>query len=205
MRSTIILMIALSFASCGHDSSSPNPYVPGPWSPVNGEMNLAILLVDYETYELRGGHVSHYYPCVGGEDAGLPFESYWVPPIDFGSITFVYAAVGDTVFDATIIWSGSGHIYYPDTFFEPDTFSIEHTRIELPQAVEYFDYSGQPSTPDQDTLERTQSVWDTVNNIDILHAYAKEPYKVGFFAYTPSVGIGNPSEWRWVVFVFRGC
>ncbi len=69
MRSTIILLIALIFVSCGDDTSSPNPYVSLPWTPVHGEMNLAILLVNYETYELLGGHVSHYFPCVGCDDA----------------------------------------------------------------------------------------------------------------------------------------
>lgn len=167
-------------------------------------MNLAILLVDYETYALQGGNVSHYELCDSCDDEGLPFEAIYQSPMDFGSMKFIYTETGDTVFDATIIWAGRGNIGYPSTFLEPGAFGLETVSEALPPDVDYYAHDGLPWTPDQDTIERTSRAWDAVNNLDIVHAYAEKPYRVGFYLYPPTLGVFDPSVAQWVVFVYLG-
>jgi hypothetical protein len=97
-----------------------------------------------------------------------------------------------------------GSISYPESRLEPNKFNVEGTAEELPSDVEFYDETGSPTTPDEDTLERTSNVWETVSSLDVVHAYAERPYRVGFYLYPPSVGAFNPSVAQWVVFFYRG-
>ncbi len=84
--------------------------------PINPDsLNLAVLVVDYDTYVFEGGNLNYYKKCTCASDS-LPFIPHYDPPGDFGGISFTINESGDTIFDATIIWMGTGQIYYPNSF-----------------------------------------------------------------------------------------
>lgn len=203
VRRVLLIMMLTGVAACGDNASGPTSDNPGPWDPHEGQMNLAILLLDYQTYALKGGNVSHYELCDNCDKEGLPFEGIYDPPNDFGSVTLVYTETGDTVFDATIVWNGTGRIRYPTTFLKPDTFNTERYHKPLPADVEYLSVGGRPTTPNEETLELTNRAWEAMDRLDIVHAYARKPYRVGFYMYAPRVGMFDPSKARWVVFLYR--
>jgi len=166
-----------------------------------GKMNLAILLVDYETYAFQGGNISYYKPCSSCDGGGLPLETSYLPPSDFGSMAFIYTETGETVFGATIVWMGIGAIQYPSAFLGPDRFSVRAVNVELPSDAEYYDWEGNIWTPDSATLAQTSEAWETVRSLDVVHAFADRPYKVGFYLYPPTVGMFDPSVAQWVIFL----
>lgn len=77
---------------------------------VEDSMNFAILISNYQSYELEMGHFSTHQLCNNCDSIGLPLEMIFETPADEGSITFKYNLTFDTLFYATIIWLGTGQI-----------------------------------------------------------------------------------------------
>ena len=72
----------------------------------NGYVNIATLMVDFDTYAFEGGNMS-YYVCPNCAVDSIPFLIDYNDPLDFGGITFYLSPVYDTVFNASIIWMGN--------------------------------------------------------------------------------------------------
>jgi hypothetical protein len=170
-------------------------------------MSLATLLVDSDSLEFQGANVAHYELCDTCDAQGLPFEAIYISPSDLGSITLLYTETGDTVFHATKAWMGYGRIEYPRTFLEPDTFEIEQGEVPLPADVEYFAGNGQRFTPSEEQIALARGAWDSICKLDLVHAYAEGPLKVGVYRYAPGTGgVGDSftEGRRWVFFLYRG-
>jgi len=209
MRCIIIPLVALFLISCGDDSSSPETSEPDDSEPETSQMNLSIFVVGYEMYSFLEADTSQSIPADGSTHSGLHFQSYYVcpdeqdPPGSYWTITFENSDLGDTVFHASIYWMGPGRIYHPDNFFDQDSLTFEDTEVPMPGIVEYFDYNGEHYIPDSETISRMEHAWNAIDNLTILHE--SEPCKLGFYLYKNSIGLSDPADWRWVLFVFRGC
>lgn len=48
-----------------------------------------------------------------------------------------------------------------------------------------------------------EEVWQSVQNLVKVRAYLKSNpnSSVKLFLYTPSVGVGNPADWDWIIFI----
>ena len=198
----LLVIPILALASCGDRVCDPcESHTPG-WVLLPDSMNLAVLIVDYSTYAFEGGNLSYYAPCAGCDADSLPIEMVFRDTWDFALVRFTYTETGSTLFRAGITWHGRGQIEYPSRFEPPEAFCI------LPDEVE------EPADParhqayirlDRDTLlAKTDSAWAAVTNLDIVHAFAADSFRVGYFFYTPTVGAFNPFVAKWVIFLYRG-
>jgi len=77
-------------------------------------LNLCVLKLDYKTYNFEGGNLSYYKKCPAADS--LPFIREYQAPCDFGNIKYKINSTLETVFNASIIWMGTGSITYPTTF-----------------------------------------------------------------------------------------
>lgn len=168
--------------------------------PINPDsLNLAVLVVDYNTYAFEGGNLSYYEKCTCSNDS-LPFIPDFNSPGDFGGISFTLEHTGDTIFDATIIWMGTGQIYYPSEFSMQWPF--EYHDLAMPKPVlEYFDWSGQ-KTNDPAIIQKADSAWDVVDSLIITSFFANYDYKTGIYLYPPTVGMFDPGVAKWIIFLY---
>jgi hypothetical protein len=170
--------------------------------PLNADsMNLAILVVDYQSYVFEGGYFSRYPICISCDQDSLPFVITSAVPADLGSVTIQYAPTGDTLFFATIIWAGKGRILFPDTLFPPEMFQELPTMVAKPSTVEYLEKLWLDSST---VIAKTDSVWFAVQSLDITNDFALHPFRVGFYFYAPAIGEFDPNPAKWIIFLYRG-
>ena len=187
--------------NCSDDHSISNPPIKQtPFYQLSPDsVNIAILLMDFQTYEFEGGSFSHYPLCVNCDLESLPFVATFggwdMPPL-----LFLYPPENDTIFFAYSVWMGTGRIHIPNEFASPESFPPTQFSQDKPQSSEYFNYWGQSSP---DTLAETDTVWTAIQNLDIVNEFAKKTYRVGFYLYRPTEGVFDPNPAKWIVFLYR--
>lgn len=191
MKKLILLSgLCLFFVSCSDESGTEVEAL--------SENRILMLEVDLETNTFKGG-VEFSYP----ELAGFTITTDYSPPGDFGDITLKYQEADSNLFAGTIVWAGSGERTYPETLNASNLFITETIPSPMPgqesfELVSYGDFGGHyPETIDY------SGIWDAIDNLKRVKEFraANPAAKVHLFLYTPSVGIGNPAEWSWYVFI----
>ena len=134
--------------------------------------------------------------------ANFTISSTYQAPGDFGSFQLYYYELNETIFDGTIIWMGTGKMSYPTEIDLPNTFSTTSDNLPLPtvsmfENVMYDEFAYYP-----DTIEYS-NIWSSINNLEIVSNYrnSNPNGKINLFLYTPSVGVGNPADWDWYIYI----
>lgn len=168
-------------------------------------MNLSILVLDYLSYEFIEGSISYYPICDSCDLDSLPFEIEFMSPMDYGEILYKYAFNEDTLFYASIWWMGLGEIKIPVGFLSSEAFSYQDESIMLPGHTQYFDYWLTPYGMSMEQyIEKADSAWMSVDSLEIVNEFAEYTFRVGFYAYTPTVGMFDPSVAKWIIFLYYG-
>jgi hypothetical protein len=168
-------------------------------------MNLAVLVLDFLTYTFEKGNISYFPLCKDCDLDSLPFRTAYQPPGDFGSIRFFYQEKDQLLFGAGIIWMGTGSIFQPLEFLKAEEFPKSPNAIEKPSHPQYFDFTLTPSIySGKDYIARADSAWASVKSLAIVNEFASRPYRVGFYAWPPSLGVFCPSCAKWIIFLYSG-
>jgi hypothetical protein len=159
----------------------------------NSSNKVLMLRVDYSTNTFEGG-IEYSY--------NQPTDSFnidvdYVDPGDFGSILLTYRELQDTLFYGTIIWMGCGEMIYPTTIDSANHFDVVLTD-DVVYPVNGFENIMYPNT----TADYSH-IWMRVQSLVKVRQYLQSNpnQKVKLFLYTPSVGMGNPLDWDWIIFV----
>jgi len=187
MRRIIILLslVTLFTVSCEKNEVS---------SEENEVSSVLMLTVDYTTNTFTGGKELCF-----SEQSGKFIISYeYAPPGDFGHIKLFFKEINEMLFYGTIHWDGLGRMEFPQNLLNANQFETETTKdYVIPKngfedvftlSNEAFDY---------------QLIWNKVEHLVKVREYlSSNPEQVvKMFLYTPSVGVGNPEDWYWVVFL----
>lgn len=160
--------------------------------------NILISKVDYLTFRPKGFYALNVQnPDPSGNE--IPFLSQYQSPGDFGSIKLFYQNTNNLLLSGSIIWSGCGHLDFPDHFKNGLTLN---NGLPYPgqNKVSFINNSGNYITTSEET--DLQHIWQTVSKQkEFQHYYGNTHKKVAVYLYTPSVGIGNPADWYYLVFV----
>lgn len=159
--------------------------------------NVLLLKIDFLTNNFEGGKQLEF-----SSDSNFTISSTYQAPGDFGSVQLFYEELNEKIFDGTIIWMGLGERSYPETIELPNTFSILTDSLPLPDSsmfknIMYSEYAYYP-----DTIEYS-NIWNSINNLEIVSNYrnSNPNEKINLFLYTPSVGMGDPADWDWYIFL----
>ncbi len=185
---------------CGQNNIDDEGYIK------EDSMNLAVLVVDFLTYEFEEANISYYLLCDSCDLDSLPFNIIFEYPMDFGEILYKYSWDDDTLFHGSIIWLGTGEIHYPDQFFPADSFGISNNQVSIPSNAQYYDYwlIGHSYCSEERYKERADSAWFSIDSLLLVNEFANHSFRVGFYAYTPSVGMFNPYVAKWIIFLYYG-
>lgn len=171
-------------------------------------INIATLIVDFETYEFEGGNLRSFSLDTASDSDSLPFIISYNEPYDFGSILFQLDRSTDTIFYGTITWHGRGEIYIPEEISSADSFEKTTYKIKDPLSIKHFEYISLPilnGLAYDSTFkieEKADSAWYTIKTLDITKQFSNGNYRVGIYLYPPSVGAFIPSRAKWIIFLY---
>ena len=161
------------------------------------QKHILISKVDYLTFRYKGFYALNVTNKLNSGNE-IPFLSQYQSPGDFGYIKLFYRNTDNLLMDGTIIWSGCGHLNFPDNF-----------RAGLPMdnglpypgqsRISFINDGGNYVTV---TDERElQYIWQSVSRQkEFQHYYGNSSKKVAVYLYTPSVGVGDPADAYYLVF-----
>jgi hypothetical protein len=172
-----MLVVVLSLSACQQDNTFHAPD------------QVAVLKIDYLTTVFEGA-TELAFPA----QPSFTIVPTYQPPGDFGNLKMHYQEANGKLFDGGIHWMGLGTLHYP-TFRGAGNFWASDGAPAQPifEEVVYGGYS--------DPNINTAHLWDAIKNLEFIKGYlnSNPNAKIYYFLYTPSVGIGNPADWDWIL------
>ena len=189
MRTKILTFTALilSLISCSNDNDETS-------NSTTNSNNVLLLKVDYNTNLFEGGKELTF----ANTTSNMTITNQYVSPGDFGSIKLIYQELNETLFDGTIVWAGLGQMNYPQNLLNANQFDTVMTTDYVTPSAGFVNVFN----PDNTTYSYNE-VWTSVQSLVKVrqYLYSNPNASVKLFLYTPSVGIGNPAEWDWIIFM----
>lgn len=164
-------------------------------------VSFATLIVDYDTYEFEGGNIS-YYTCPTCPIDSIPFTIDYKEPLDFGRITMKFMTLPDTIFDATIIWMGTGQIYYPSEYNNQTPFNNNNILTNKTDDIKYLYMDGNVLN-DAELLQKADSAWNSIDSLDITKQFADNGFESAIYFYPPTQGMFDPNVAKWIIFLYH--
>jgi hypothetical protein len=122
-----------------------------------------------------------------------------IPPGDFGGFAVLNRCSGLVIFAGSILWMGKGEQFFPANPINPGLLAHKKTSINSPQRVDviFGPYVGLVEK------ESALSAWDSIQDLNIVQDLAVSPYDVLVYLYPRTVGMFNPADAEWVIFLQR--
>ncbi len=152
--------------------------------------------MDYLTNTFEGG----YEYSFDNTPESFTMTKDYRSPGDFGYIKLYYSEINEMLFYGTIVWMGCGKMYFPNYLYPAENYDrVETADIVLPingfeNIMNEFQYE---EAPDYELIY--SSVQGLVKTREYLQANPQQ--KVKLYLYTPSVGVGDPADWDWILFL----
>lgn len=206
MKKLLLLLAITFFSSCSKDensASNPNEFskrqsIRNNYLAPPIPNNVLMLKVDYLTHTFEGGK-EFTFP---NQTSTFTIQTQYQAPSDFGGIQLYYQELNQQLFNGTIHWMGTGSILFPTNFITASSFIKVETLVPIPLPAAGFQNFFNPDN----TIYNYQEVWNSI-------AYLQKTGDYGYwqtntvapkiFLYTPSVGIGDPATWKWIVILKR--
>ncbi len=158
---------------------------------------VLLLQVDYTSNKFEGGKEFKF--TTKTDDFTIINE--YKAPGDFGSVKLLYKELNEPLFEGTIIWMGTGEMIYPEKLESASKFKVTLTEdfVYPGKGFEPIITPGNPEYKEEDLLK----VWVKIQYLIKVREYLKSnPHQhVKIFLYTPSVGVGDPLTWKWLIFL----
>lgn len=154
--------------------------------------HIELLFVDYQTNQFEGGAGFNFNIPLGSSDS-IDLIKEYKEPGDFGSITFYYNNSSNVIFKGDIIWMGKGELHTPSSISPVNSYATTNVAIPTPNSSDF-----QVLHPYYDSIPFT-SIWNAIDELEIVNQSLSSGKKIGIFLYQPSVGVGDPADWDWVI------
>lgn len=185
IKQLLILFVFISITSCvDNDDVLPS----------NSTNKVLMLKVDYLTHTFKGGKELSF----SSQNSSFTVTNEYTPPSDFGNLKLKYSEMNAPIFDGSIVWMGLGQMNYPQDILPQSSFNHVLTADYVTPIAGFTNVFN----PDMYNYDYSL-VWGAVQGLIKTREYlASNPSgSVKLFLYTPSVGIGNPEDWYWVIFI----
>ena len=161
--------------------------------------NILISKVDYLTFRPRGFYAMNVQnPVSSGNE--IPFVAQYQAPGDFGWFKLFYQNTDNLLAYGSIVWMGCGELEFPESFRAGQKLN---SGLPYPgqSKIAYINDGGQYCTVDAAQEVGLQRIWQTLSKQEeFQHYYNNSHKKVAVYLYTPSMGIGDPADWYYLVF-----
>lgn len=152
---------------------------------------VLLLKVDYTTKTFEGGKEFAF----DSNTTTFSTNYEYVTPSDFGSIKIFYTELNTQLFYGNIIWMGTGNVHFPTDFLPASSFEFVNTfaALDLPIVENIFN-------PNNEIFDYTNPLNQVIYLSKVIDYRASNPNGAAkVFLYKPSVGIGDPATWKWII------
>lgn len=160
---------------------------------------ILISKVDYLTFRPRGFYAMNVQnPVSSGNE--IPFVAQFQAPADFGWFKLFYQTTDNLLAYGSIVWMGCGHLEFPETFRAGQKLN---SGLPYPgqSKIAFINDEGQYCTVSAAQEVGLQRIWQTLSKQEeFQHYYNNTHKKVAVYLYTPSMGLGDPADWYYLVF-----
>ncbi|MDL2277216.1 hypothetical protein LJC57_01360 [Parabacteroides sp. OttesenSCG-928-G07] len=148
--------------------------------------------VDYTTNDFLGGYVID----LPQETDFLKFACTYKSPGDFGSVSWYDETTETELFSGTIIWMGKGKRTFPEEIDSPSSFIKRDTKTAMPEFVllQHDEYGTNYENIDY------EAIWKPLEYLQNV-SWLQSSSPAYLYLYRPSVGLGDPKDWYWLVFL----
>ena len=161
--------------------------------------NILISKVDYLTFRPRGFYAMNVQnPVSSGNE--IPFVAQYQAPGDFGWFKLFYQTTDNLLAHGSIVWMGCGELEFPESFRAGQKLS---NGLPYPgqSKIAFINDEGQYCTVNAAQEVGLQRIWQTLSKQwEFQHYYNNSHKKVAVYLYTPSMGLGDPADWYYLVF-----
>jgi hypothetical protein len=199
-RADVVFVLALAglIASCSGPEGPPTePVAPEPADTVQ----IAVLLVEEFPHRLESGAIFRSQPCGDCDTDAFPLSITYLSPSDSGAVVFVHAASGDTLFAATIWWSGRGEITKPALLIPGESFERGDVRYERPSGIEFFSQDGHRLESDE-VPRPVDDAWGAIDDLVVVGNLLQGVSHVAAYRYVPDWPFPDYHRNRWVFFLY---
>lgn len=166
-----------------------------------GQVTVATLIVDFQTYNFDGGNIS-YYDCPSCSNDTFPLLSEYVAPGDFGYMKFKLNPSMDIFFNGSIVWAGEGGIFYPTIFGIDPPFANSSINISTPDDFLTLDYDGMPMQG-QNPVNDALLSWNAIRYLEITKIFSSQGFKSAVYFYAPAVGAFDAGPAKYIIFLYH--
>lgn len=183
----LLFLTSLVLSSCSKTEQEVELF-----NPSTTANKVLLLKVDYLTHTFEGGKELTFSSPATTFTITTDYKS----PGDFGSIKLIYKELNEKLFDGSIIWMGKGQINFPTNLITPEYFGPPASTYDIAHPAGFENIFN----PDNQTYNYTP-IWLKVQSYAKVREYLKSnpSATAKIFLYTPSVGIGNPADWDWII------
>jgi hypothetical protein len=163
---------------------------------------ILLLQVDYTTNTFVSGKELSFAQTADSFSIAKEYHA----PGDFGYIKLFYSEIDKMIFYGDIIWMGCGDIHFPTKWKNKAEFDFVRTDdLCYPKNGFEIIYNNNYEMQDTPISENDfKSAWYALEVLQLVRDYftANPDEKVKVYLYQPSVGVGNPADWKWI-FILR--
>lgn len=209
MKTILLLLVGLMLSPAAMSGPDVPDPIPARDTIINMDsMNLAILIVDFVTYQFESVNVSYYTKCDNYCDTdSLPIRMYFDNHWDYAHVYFYYKFDNSLLFKGGTTWMGYGQITYPTPFYPAQNYPYVAASIPLPADAEYYNATiggAGNYCPWDEYVQRANTAWHSVDSLEITNLFASKPFRVGLFGYSRTEGEFDPENADWIIFLYRG-
>jgi hypothetical protein len=150
-------------------------------------------MIDYTTNRFLGGYKVTLPLYI---DSLMPVCEYNSPG-DSGDVTWYDKTTNTRLFAGTIIWMGKGERTFPEKIDSPGSFTKLDFSSKNPQFISlYHDDYDKIANPEVDY----PPMWNAIKDLQDI-SWCSDSTPAYIYFYRPSVGVGDPKDWYWIVFL----
>jgi hypothetical protein len=164
--------------------------------PQQEQTEIILLQTDY----LSGNFISGKELIFNEKSDAFTISKEYKSPGDFGSIKLFYSEINALIFYGDIIWAGTGKINFPENWKNAEEFSRTTNSVRPKNGFEII--SNSEYEVFYDDLD-VQNAWNSLQNLEVVKEYldSNPEQRVKVYFYQPSVGVGDPADWKWIFFL----
>ena len=186
MKNIIYILVLFVLLGCDN-SEGPEMVI----CPPETSMVFA-LTVDYTTNEFLGG----YTVDMPISQSTLKMACEYKAPGDFGSVKWYDKQSNKELFAGTIIWMGKGERTFPEKISPPASFP----KLKITTAMPSMTTLSHGEFDQTDIEVDYTPVWNAIANLQCV-SWISELTPAYIYLYQPSVGVGDPKDAYWVIFL----
>lgn len=165
----------------------------------SGKINIATLILDYDDYTFEKGNFSSYET---NKNIGTKIEFLYdyYSPCDNGDISMYIKQTNKRFFSASIIWMGTGNIYYPSSYVKNIyPFTTNDTTIKKPD-LNFINKTIKPFYVTNSVfLSINDNIWNSIKSLYITTEFSNYNYNVDVYLYSPQEGPRDYTKDKWIV------